>query len=151
MTKGSLGELKNLHFITVLSVRHARSDERVARRRDKFAFRRAQSDEKVARARERFAFYHSFEHPVTRRLSNPQVRSQRPDRRKIILRLFQRIWFGSLSLQSFSLVLFSNLFKICSLFSSLRRQPALQQNFGQSLMTVFKDSHHFSRTLSSLL
>ena len=37
---------KNVHRITVLSVRHARRDERVARRREKFAF------------------YHSFEHPT---------------------------------------------------------------------------------------
>ena len=33
---------------------------------------------------------------------------------------------------------------------NLSRQPSLQQNFGQSLMTIFKDSHHFSRTLGSL-
>ena len=32
----------------------------------------------------------------------------------------------------------------------LSRQPSLQQNFGQCLMTVFKDSHHFSRTLGSV-
>ena len=46
VTKGSFGEVTNLHFATVLSVRHARSDERVARRAQKFAF------------------YHSFEHPA---------------------------------------------------------------------------------------
>ena len=45
-TKGLLGELKNLRFTTVLSVQHARSDERVARRAQKFAF------------------YHSFERPT---------------------------------------------------------------------------------------
>ena len=33
---------------------------------------------------------------------------------------------------------------------SLWRQPSLQQNFGQSLMTIVKDSHHFSRTLGSV-
>ena len=32
----------------------------------------------------------------------------------------------------------------------LLRQPSLQQNFGQSLMTIFKDSHHFSRTLGDV-
>ena len=30
------------------------------------------------------------------------------------------------------------------------RQPSLQQNFGQSLITIFKDSHHFSKTFGSL-
>jgi len=33
---------------------------------------------------------------------------------------------------------------------NLKRQPSLQQNFGQSLMTIFNHSHHFSRTLGSL-
>ena len=31
MTKGSIGDVKNLRFTTVLSVRHARSDERVVK------------------------------------------------------------------------------------------------------------------------
>ena len=46
MTKGSLGDVKNLRFTTVLNVRHARSDER------------------VDRLRQKFAFYHSFERPT---------------------------------------------------------------------------------------
>ena len=46
VTKGSLGELQNLRFTTVLNVRHVRGDERVDRRREKFAF------------------YHSFERPT---------------------------------------------------------------------------------------
>ena len=46
VTKGSLGDVKNLHFTTVLSVGHARSDER------------------VDRLTEKFAFYHSFERPT---------------------------------------------------------------------------------------
>ena len=46
VTKGSLGELKKSRFTTVLSVRHVRSDERVARRAQEFAF------------------YHSFERPT---------------------------------------------------------------------------------------
>ena len=37
-TKGLPVELKNLHFTTVLDVRRARSDERVARGPRKFAF-----------------------------------------------------------------------------------------------------------------
>ena len=43
MTKGSLGDIKSLHFTTILSVQHARNHERVA---------------------EEFAFYHSFERPT---------------------------------------------------------------------------------------
>ena len=38
VTKGSIRELRNLYFTTVLSVRHARSHERVDRRRQKIAF-----------------------------------------------------------------------------------------------------------------
>ena len=38
VTKGFPVELKNLHFTTVLDVRRARSDERVARRPREFAF-----------------------------------------------------------------------------------------------------------------
>ena len=38
VTKGSRGEVRNLRFTTVLSVRQVRSDERVDRRRQKFAF-----------------------------------------------------------------------------------------------------------------
>ena len=44
--KGSIRELRNLHFTTVLNVRHVRSDEKVDRRAQKFAF------------------YHSFERPT---------------------------------------------------------------------------------------
>ena len=90
VTKGSLGELKNLRFTTVLSVRHVRSDERVARRRDKFAF--YHSFERPTRTKWRKGrsatskicvlpqFWASDTHEVTRGLSNPQVRSLRPDR-----------------------------------------------------------------------
>ena len=46
VTKGLLGPIQNLHFTSVLGVRHVRSDERVARRAQKFAF------------------YHSFERPT---------------------------------------------------------------------------------------
>ena len=33
---------------------------------------------------------------------------------------------------------------------NLERQPSLQQNFGRCLMTIFKDSHRFSRTLGDV-
>ena len=46
VTKGLLGQIQNLHFTTVLNVRHVRSDERVAAHGYKFAF------------------YHSFERPT---------------------------------------------------------------------------------------
>ncbi len=46
VTKGSIGDVKNLRFTTVLSIRHARSDVR------------------VAPICEKFAFYHSFERPT---------------------------------------------------------------------------------------
>ena len=45
--EGLLGPIQNLHFTSVLGVRHVRSDERVARPREKFAFK-----------------YHSFERPT---------------------------------------------------------------------------------------
>ena len=55
VTKGSLGDMKSLHFTTVLSVQHARSDERVATRRRKIgvlpqflSVRHARNDERVA-------------------------------------------------------------------------------------------------------
>ena len=122
VTKGLIGDVTNLRFTTVLSVRHVRSDERVARRRENLRFttvlnvRHVRSDERVARRREKFAFYHSFERPtrpkwwkgwsatwkicvlpqfwasdtheVTRGLSNPQVRSLRPDRKRIDFKTF---------------------------------------------------------------
>ena len=47
VTKGLPVELKNLHFTTVLNVRRARSDE------------------KVARAPSKFAFHHSFGRPTS--------------------------------------------------------------------------------------
>ena len=75
VTKRLLGQLKNLHFTTVLSVRHARSDERVDRRSENLHFTtvlsvgHAQSDQRVARPAQDFAFYHmlfnhNFERPT---------------------------------------------------------------------------------------
>ena len=103
VTKGLLGHIQNLHFTTVLSVRHVRSDERVARPDPKFAFttgeicvlpqfwasntsevtkgslgeprnlcvttvvrvRHVRSDERVDRLGQKFAFYLSFERPTS--------------------------------------------------------------------------------------
>jgi len=94
VTKGSIGEVQNLHFTTVLSARDARSDERVVK-------------------------------------SIGAITAPR-QKKEYILTLFQRILISSLSLQRI-------------LISSLSLQ-----NFGQSLMTISKDSHPFSRTLRSL-
>ena len=114
VTKGSLGHVKNLRFTTVLSVRHARSDERVARRREKFAF--YHSFDRPTRTKWRKGrsatskicvlpqFWASDTHEVTRGLSNPQVRSLRPDRKKnIFYDFFRRFWLAVF---------------LCSLFSS---------------------------------
>ena len=63
--------LKNLHFTTVLSVRHAPNAEIVARQREKLHFttivsvRHAPNAERVAPQREKIAFYHSFERPTS--------------------------------------------------------------------------------------
>ena len=182
VTKGSLGQLKNLHFTTVLNVRHARSDERVARRSDKFALFWASDThevhERVARSGQEFTFYHSFERPTRMKWREGcQMRSLRPERKRIYLKTFQRILISSLSLQSFwRFVVFSLVFEDIHHFSrtlssvwwqSLKtsitsaelwavfddhfyRHPSLQQNFERCLMTVFKDSHHFSRILGSV-
>ena len=87
VTKGSLGDVKNLRFTTVLNVRHVRSDERVDRRR------------------ENFAFYHSFERPTrTKWREGCQIHRCdpcAPTEKAYILRLFQKILISSLSLQSF--------------------------------------------------
>ena len=63
--------VKNVHFTTVLNVRHVRSDERVARPDPEFwhftsvlGVRHVRSDESVARRAQKFAFYHSFERPT---------------------------------------------------------------------------------------
>ena len=113
--KGSLGHVKNLRFTTVLKIRHVRSDERVARPRKKFAF--YHSFECPTRTKWRKGrsasskiyvlpqFWASDTHEVTRGLSNPQVRSLRPDRKRIyfktFLTLLQKILISSISLQSF--------------------------------------------------
>ena len=98
VTKGSLGELKNLRFTTILSVRQVRSDERVARPRKKFAF--YHSFERPTRPKWRKGrsdmwkicilpqFWASDTHEVTRGLSNPQVRPLRPDRKRIDFKTF---------------------------------------------------------------
>ena len=87
VTKGSLGEVTNLRFTTVLSVL-----------RQKFAF--YHSFERPTRTKWRNGrsatskicvlpqFWASDTHEVTRRLSNPQVRSLRPDRKRIYFKTF---------------------------------------------------------------
>ena len=204
MTKGlPPARLQNLRFTTVLSVRHVRSDERVARPPPKFAFyhsferptrpkwrkgrramvknlrfttvlsvRHVRSDERVARAGARICvlpqFWTSDTSEVTkgsigyvenlRFTSVLSVRHARSDERVVkstgaipapqtekeyILTLFHTILISNLFSAVFSLVFFLS-------FNNLLRQPSLQQNFQQSLMTIFKDSHHFSRTLGDV-
>ena len=160
MTKGFFGDVKNLHFTTVLRVRHAQSDERVARTREEFA-NKYHSFDRSTRTKWRKGcsatwkicilprfwvptrmklrkggsasskicilpqfwasdahelttgslgqlknlhflpqFWASDTHEVTRGLSNPQVRSLRPDRKNIFFRGF---WLAV---------------SLCSLFSS---------------------------------
>ena len=94
VTKGLLGDVKNSRFTTVLNVRHVRSDERVDRRSEKFAF--YHSFERATRPKWRKGrsasseiwilpqFWASDTHEVTRGLSNPQVRSLRPRQKKNI-------------------------------------------------------------------
>ena len=98
VTKGSIGDVKNLRFTTVLSVRHVRSDERVDRRREKFAF--YHSFERPTRPKWRRGrsatwkicvlpqFWASDTREVTRGVSNPQVRPLRPDRKRIYFKTF---------------------------------------------------------------
>ena len=112
-TKWRKGRSANLKICscTILSFRHARSDERVARRASKLpcttvlSFRHARSDVRVAPICEKFAFYHSFERP-TRTNWRESCQIHRcdpcaPTEKEYILRLFQRILISSLSLQSF--------------------------------------------------
>ena len=62
MTKGLPVQLKNLHFTTVLDVRRARSDERVARGPKEFAFHHSFGG--LLWRREKIAFHHSFGRPT---------------------------------------------------------------------------------------
>ena len=159
VTKGLLGHIQNLHFTSVLGVRHVRSDERVDRRAQKFAF------------------YHSFEHPtrpkwrkgrsasreicvlpqfwasdtheVTRGsigdvknlrfTSVLSVRHARSDERVVkstgaipAPQTEKRIYFNTFS-DDFDYQSF-----LCSLFLLYFTQPSLQQNFQQSFLLSFK-------------
>ena len=65
------GDVKKLHFTTDLSLRHARSDERASASsricilpQFFLSVRHARSDERVARRREKNAFYRRFERPT---------------------------------------------------------------------------------------
>ena len=110
VTRGSLGQSKHLHFTTVLSVRHARSDET------------------VDRTREKFAFYQSFERPTrTKWRAGCQIHRCDP-----CAQTEKRIYFNNFSEDFdymsfsavFSLVLFSSLFQRI-LISSLSLQSFL--------------------------
>ena len=60
MTRGLRERTENLHFTTVLGVRRARSDERVAWASDEHEVTRG-----LLRRREKFAFHHSFGRPTS--------------------------------------------------------------------------------------
>ena len=72
VTKELPVHVKNLRFTTVLDVRRARSDEKVARAPSKFAFNfttvlsvpRSLFALRVARRSKKFACHHSFERPT---------------------------------------------------------------------------------------
>ena len=96
--KGRSASLK-ICSCTVLSFRHSRSDERVARRASKLqcttvlSFRHARSDVRVAPICEKLAFYHSFERPTCTKWREScqihmQVRSLPPDRKRIYFKTF---------------------------------------------------------------
>ena len=70
--KGCFGELKNLHFTTVLGVRRSLFALRVASASSRICIsptvlgvRRALFALRVARRREKFAFHHSFGRPTS--------------------------------------------------------------------------------------
>ena len=119
--KGSRGEVKNLRFTTVLSVRQARSHERVDRRRQKFAF------------------YLSFERPTrTKWREGCQIHRCDPcpqTEKEYILTLFQTI-------------LISNLFSAV-FFSCISHSHHFSRTFS-SLFSSLSNSHHFSRTLGDV-
>ena len=87
-----VGQLKNLHFTADLSIRHARSDEEVAQRR------------------EQFAFCHNFERPTsTKWRESCQIHRCDPcaqDRKRIDFKPFSK----DFHLQSFLQLSFSSLF-----------------------------------------
>ena len=71
VTKGLLGQIQNLHFTTVLGVRHVQSDERVARAGARIRilpqFWASDTSEVMKGSLgqvQEFAFYHSFERPT---------------------------------------------------------------------------------------
>ena len=135
MTKGSHIPVKNLHFSTVLSVHHARSDERVVKSTGAFPAPRTEN-EYIKRPR-RF----SCAVFICSLFSSLSLVFE--DRHH-----FSRT-LGSVSRQSLKTAITSA--ELWAVFEdSLERQASLQHNFGQSLMTAFKDSHHFSTTLGSL-
>ena len=170
VTKGLLGPIQNLHFTSVLGVRHVRSDERVARRAQKFAF------------------YHSFERPTRpkwwkgrsatwkicvlpqfwtsdtsevtkgsigdvknlRFTSVLSVRHARSDER--VVKSTGAIPAPQTEkeyiLTLFQTILISNLFSAV-LFSCISDSHHFSRTFS-SLFSSLSDSHHFSRTLGDV-
>ena len=76
---------------------------------------------------------HTHTHKHTKKHTHTQTHTQ-----------LQQYWWQSLKTAITSAELWA------VLDDSLSRQASLQQNFGLSSMTVFQDSHHFSRTLGCL-
>ena len=139
MTKGSRGEVRNLRFTTVLSVRHVRSDERVARPRENLRFttvlivRHARSDERVVKS--------------TGATPAPQTEKE------YILTLFQTILISNLFSAVFSPVFQTAITsaKLSAVFSPVLKTAITSVELGRCSMTIFKDSHHFSHHFSRTL
>ena len=131
MTKGSLGWVKNLRFTTVLSIRQARSDERVVK--------------------------------STGAIPAPQTEKE------YILTLFHTILISNLFSAVFSPVfqtaitsarlsaVFSPVFhtaitsaELSAVFSPVFHTDITSVELRRCLMTIFKDSHHFSRTFGDV-
>ena len=141
VTRGSLGQSKHLHFTRVLSVRHARSDERVVKSTGAIPAPR-QKKEYILTIFQRILislFSSLWRFAVFSLVFSPVFHDSHHFSRTL----------GSLWWQSLKTAITSA--ELWAVFDdNLYGQPSLQRNFGQSLMTIFMDSHHFSRTLGSL-
>ena len=170
VTKGLLGHIQNLHFTTVLDVRHVQSDERVARRREKFAF--YHSFERPTRPKWRKGraakweicvlpqFWASDTHEVTRGsighvknlrfTSVLSVRHARTDER--VVKSTGAIPAPQTKkeyiLTLFQTILISNLFSAV-FFSCISHSHHFSRTFS-SLFSSLSNSHHFSRTLDDV-
>ncbi len=159
--RGSLGNAKNSHFTTVLSVRSARSDERVVKSwggEKRIDFKRLLK--KKATFAQFVSSYHlsavfsrvfedghhfsslwskSFKTAITSAVFSSYL-FLKSSKTTITSAVFSGVFedshhFGSLWSQSFKTAITSAVFD-----HSLSRQPSLWQ----SLITVFRDSDHFS-------